>query len=114
MTLTKILADISYTSNKSEDVLLSTDVSDIVYDSRKATSATMFACLVGAAADGHNFAKNAYACGCRVFLCEHELNVGDDAIEIYVSDTREALALASAAIFEYPARSLAIIGVTGT
>lgn len=114
MILTKILADISYTTNKSADVLSAIDVSDIVYDSRRATATTMFACLVGAAADGHNFAKSAYENGCRVFLCERELDVGDDAIEIYVSDTREALALASAVLFEYPARSLAVIGVTGT
>ncbi len=114
MILTKILADIEYTSSKGTDVLVATDVSDIVYDSRRAVAGTMFACLVGAAADGHSYAKKAYEGGCRVFLCERELNLAGDAIEIYVSDTREALAYASAALFEYPARSLAIIGVTGT
>ncbi len=114
MILTKILADIEYTSNKSEDVLYDTEVSDIVYDSRKATAGTMFACLVGAAADGHNFATKAYEGGCRVFLTERDLTLPEDAIEVRVSDTREALALASAAVFDYPARSLAIIGITGT
>lgn len=114
MILTKILADIEYTSNKGADVLGVTDVSDIVYDSRRATSGTMFACLVGAATDGHNFASGAYERGCRVFLCERALDLADDAVQIRASDTREALALASAALFEYPARSLAIIGVTGT
>ena len=114
MILTKILADIEYTSNKSGNELASIDVSDIVYDSRRATAGTMFACLVGASVDGHSYAQGAYDGGCRVFLTERELNIGEDAIEIHVSDTRAALALASAAFFDYPARSLAVIGITGT
>ena len=111
MLLAKILADIEYSASGNIDML---EIADIVYDSRKAVPGTMFVCLVGAAADGHNFASGAYSSGCRVFMAERNLELPEDAVQIIVSDTRAALALASAAFFDYPARSLAVIGITGT
>ncbi len=114
MLLKQILADIEYTVNVDDAIIDEISVTDIVYDSRKAYGTTMFVCLVGAAADGHNFASGAYSVGCRVFMVERELELPSDAIQITVSDTRAGLAYASAALFEYPARSLAVIGVTGT
>lgn len=111
MLLTQILADIEYSADSD---ISNISVTDVVYDSRKAVSGTMFACLVGAVSDGHNYALGAYSVGCRVFMTERRLDLPSDAVQIIVADTRAALALASAALFEYPARSLAIIGVTGT
>ncbi len=111
MLLTQILADIEYSADADISHIL---VTDIVYDSRKAVVGTMFACLVGAVSDGHNYASGAYSVGCRVFMAERRLDLPSDAVQIIVADTRAALALASAALFDYPARSLAIIGVTGT
>ncbi len=112
MLLTEILPDIEYSVYGAD--IDGLPISDIVYDSRKAVAGTMFVCLVGAAADGHNFASGAYSSGCRVFMAERKLELPGDAAQIIVSDTRAALALASAAFFEYPARSLAVIGITGT
>ncbi len=114
MILTEILADIEYTAKCECMNVSDVNVSDIVYDSRKAVFGTMFVCLIGAAADGHSFAKKAYDSGCRTFMVQRFLELGEDSVQIKVEDTRAALALASAAFFEYPARSLAIIGVTGT
>lgn len=113
MQLFKILADTEYriVGGMSIDGI---EISDIVYDSRKAEVGTMFVCLVGAVSDGHGYAVKAYERGCRVFLAERELELPRDAVQVIVSDTRSALALASAAFFDYPARSLMIIGVTGT
>ncbi len=113
MLLSKILADLQY-STVGEQIAENTEVSDIIYDSRKAKSGTMFVCLVGAVSDGHNFASSAYRNGCRIFMVERELELPGDALQIIVEDTREGLAYASAAFFEYPARSLMVIGITGT
>ncbi len=113
MLLSKILADLQY-STVGEINADNTEVSDIIYDSRKAKSGTMFVCLVGAVSDGHNFASSAYRNGCRIFMVERELELPTDVLQIIVEDTREGLAYASAAFFEYPARSLMIIGITGT
>jgi len=114
MQLKQILADLEYTTKASDDIISNCEITDIVYDSRKALPGTVFFCLVGAVSDGHNYADAAYRCGARVFCVERELSLPEDAVQIMVADTREALALSSAALFGYPARSLMIIGVTGT
>ncbi len=91
-----------------------TEISDIAYDSRKAVSGTMFVCLSGARADGHNFAKSAYENGCRVFLCEKEVELPEDAQIILCKDTRASLATASCNFFRHPSKDIAVIGITGT
>lgn len=113
MFLKELLADINYEVTSTE-LLEKTTVSDITYDSRLATFDKMFVCLIGAVSDGHNYASGAYSCGCRAFMVQRKVDLPEDAVQIIVTDTRAALALASAALFGYPARSLAIIGVTGT
>lgn len=89
-------------------------IKDIVYNSRKAESGVIFVCITGAVADGHRYAADAYAKGARVFVCEKPLALPEDAIIFRVENTRRALALLSAAIFDHPENKLRIIGVTGT
>lgn len=91
-----------------------TEITDIAYDSRKAKSGVLFVCLTGVRADGHLFAKSAYDNGCRVFLCEKEIGLPDDAQVITCDDTRAALAKASCNLFRHPSREIAVIGITGT
>ena len=91
-----------------------TDISDIVYDSRKAKPSTMFVCLTGAVTDGHKYADSAYNNGCRAFLAEKELSLPSDAVVIYTDNTRRALALISAEFFSHPERRLKLVGITGT
>lgn len=98
------------------DIHLKSDyeITDIVYDSRKAYEGSLFVCLKGFNADGHNYAKSAYEKGCRVFLAERELSLPDDAFTVTVHDTRHALAIISATFYSHPERRLRLIGVTGT
>ena len=91
-----------------------TDISDIVYDSRKAKESSLFVCLTGAVTDGHKYAESAYRNGCRAFLAEKELSLPSDATVIYTDNTRRALALMSAEFFSHPERRLKLIGITGT
>lgn len=91
-----------------------TDIDDIAYDSRKAKPGFLFVCLSGVKADGHRFARSAYDNGCRVFLCEKEVELPDDAQVIYCKDTRAALAKASCNLFKNPSKDIAVIGITGT
>ena len=90
------------------------DITDIAYDSRKAVEDTMFVCLTGTRTDGHIFARNAYDAGCRVFLCEKEIDVPADALVLSCADTRAALAVCSGNFFRHPDRDLELIGITGT
>ncbi len=90
------------------------DITDIVYDSRKAKPSTLFVCLSGAVTDGHKYAESAYQNGCRAFLAQNELALPRDATVIYTDNTRRALALVSAEFFSHPERRLKLIGITGT
>ncbi len=94
--------------------LLEHEIDAIVCDSRKARAGSAFVCLCGAKSDGHNFAPSAYRQGCRVFVCMHRLDLPSDAAQMIVPDTRIALAELSAAFYQYPARQLKLIGITGT
>lgn len=90
------------------------EIKDIVYDSRRADEGVLFVCLSGLNVDGHDFAKSAYENGARVFLCEREVDLPDDAQIIIVENTRISLGEISAEFFNHPADSLKLIGITGT
>lgn len=91
-----------------------TEISDIVYDSRKAQQGVIFVCLVGAMSDGHRFAESAYEKGCRVFLCQNEIALPEDATVIYNENTRACLAKISCNFFRNPSKEISVIGITGT
>lgn len=85
-------------------------------DSRKATPLSAFFCIVGAIADGHDYALAAYMNGCRVFVCERRPDgLPDDALVIIARDgTRVALAEAAAEFYGHPERGMTLVGITGT
>lgn len=89
-------------------------VTDIIYDSRKVEKDCLFVCIKGSAADGHQFAAEAAEQGASVLVVSEDVSVPADTAVIKVKDTRYALALLSAAYFDYPAETLKVIGITGT
>lgn len=92
-------------------------VSAVFCDSRAAKkhgNRGLFVCIAGAAFDGHRFAKSAYDAGCRIFAVSHPIDLPADAVQLVYDDTRRALASLSSAFYDYPAKKLKIIGVTGT
>lgn len=90
------------------------EVTQLVYDSRKAAEGCVFVCIRGAVADGHSFAAQVCAAGAAALVVEEPVDVPDDVTLIQVEDTRLALAELSAAYFGYPAEQLRTIGITGT
>ncbi len=111
--LKELLAKVEYECIRGS---LDRDVTDIIYDSRKVVDGSMFVCIPGALADGHNYAKNAVEAGAGVLLVEKEteLPAEADVTVIKVPDTHYAMAFVSAAFFGYPAEQMKIIGITGT
>lgn len=109
--LTDILSGIEYTCDKDVSSLY---VDSVANDSRKATFDSLFIAIKGAIHNGHDYADKAYASGCRIFVCEHKVELPDDAYQIITSDTRKALAIASSAIYSHPSKKLRIIALTGT
>ena len=90
------------------------EISKLVYDTRKVCKDAMFVCIVGTAFDSHEKAAEVAAAGAKVLIVSKEVEVPEDVTVIKVADTRYALALISAAYFDYPANTLKVIGITGT
>ncbi len=94
---------------------LDREISSVVYDSRHVRPGCIFVCIKGAVHDGHEFAAAAAAKGAAaIVVSEAVAGITEDAVIIRVEDTRYGLALISAAWFDYPARKLKVIGITGT
>ncbi len=110
MKLSEILKGLSYTCGNFIDC----EINDIAYDSRKCGEDILFVCLVGAFADGHKYINSAYDKGSRVFLCEREVELPEDAIVIVTDNTRSALAKISCNFFGNPSKDIKVIGITGT
>lgn len=117
MKLFELLNEISYKiANNCErniEDIMNTEVSDIIYDSRKIKDGCLFVCLKGANFDGHSFAQAAVDGGASAVVVCEDVTV-DGAPVIRVDDTRPALAYISAAYFGHPARELITVGITGT
>lgn len=93
------------------------EISDVVYDSRKAGEQTVFVAVEGLVTDGHDFIGTAYSQGCRVFVVKKAYEKpGDcsDAIFLYSDDTRRDLSRISAVFFGEVSKQIPVIGVTGT
>lgn len=110
MLLSQLVQNIAFTGVLPADA----EITDIVYDSRKAFPGALFVALTGAQADGHAYAAKAYENGARAFLAERPLALPADAAVLVTENTRAALAVISAAFFGHPERELKVIGVTGT
>ncbi len=94
---------------------LETEVSELVYDTRKEISmGSLFVCIAGAVFDGHEYANTAVEAGASVIVAERELVLPENVTLVVVKDTRRALAYLSAAWFGHPAKELITIGITGT
>ena len=96
------------------ELLSEAEISSVCYNSKNATSGSLFVCIKGTKADGHNFAQSAYNKGSRTFLCERKLPLPPDAVQVVVPDCRAALADVSAEFFSHPEKEMKVIGITGT
>jgi UDP-N-acetylmuramoyl-L-alanyl-D-glutamate--2,6-diaminopimelate ligase len=90
----------------------SADIADLAYDARRVGAGTLFVCVPGEKADGHDFAPEAVASGAVALIVERPLDLS--VPQIVVPDAREAMALAADAFFGYPTRDLQVAAVTGT
>ena len=92
------------------------EISTLVSDNRKLTKDCVFVCIEGANFDGHSVVNDAFKCNAAAVIVMKNVEVPKDidTAVIKVKDTRDALALASAAYFSYPTKEIKVIGVTGT
>lgn len=92
--------------------LCETEISQLCFDSRKATEGTLFFCIPGETTDGHLFAVKAEQAGAVAIVAEHMTDA--KLPHILVENCRRALFYACSNFFGHPEKSLKLIGVTGT
>jgi UDP-N-acetylmuramoyl-L-alanyl-D-glutamate--2,6-diaminopimelate ligase len=88
------------------------DVLELAYDTRSVAPGTLFFCVPGERADGHDFAGDAVAGGAVALVVERRLDLA--VPQIVVADTRAAMAPAADVFFGQPSAEIEIAGVTGT
>jgi UDP-N-acetylmuramoyl-L-alanyl-D-glutamate--2,6-diaminopimelate ligase len=90
-------------------------ISNIVFDSRKVTSGSLFVAVKGYKTDGHDFINEAVASGASAVICEIiPVNPDKNICWIKTGDSARALGLASSNFFGNPSYSIKLLGVTGT
>ncbi|MEW5798901.1 MAG: UDP-N-acetylmuramoyl-L-alanyl-D-glutamate--2,6-diaminopimelate ligase [Bacteroidota bacterium] len=95
-------------------------ISGVQYDSRKVQREHLFVAIRGTGSDGHTFLSYAIANGAKVVVVEDDNAIPDSlcmhqgVVKIVVGNTRKALAQIAANYFGHPAKSMTMIGVTGT
>jgi UDP-N-acetylmuramoyl-L-alanyl-D-glutamate--2,6-diaminopimelate ligase len=89
-----------------------TEIQELAYDARAAGPGSLFFCVPGQRADGHDFAAEAVASGAVALVVERPLDL--PVPQIVVADARVAMAVAADEFFGRPTHELAVAGVTGT
>lgn len=88
------------------------EITGVSYDSRRTKPGDLFVAVSGYATDGHKFIPMALQRGAAAVLCEHSMP--EDAPWVRVRSARAALARLGINWYGAPARSMQMIGVTGT
>ena len=98
-------------------------VGSVAEDSREVGADTVFVAVEGLQQDGHRFIAQAVAAGAAAVVGSHPLSRLEElkwwppaagVPYVQVTDSREALAWLSAALYGFPSRGQTVIGVTGT
>jgi UDP-N-acetylmuramoyl-L-alanyl-D-glutamate--2,6-diaminopimelate ligase len=110
MKLSELLRDVDVISIEGSSEV---EVARVTADSRQATSGSLFVAVPGYVRDGAEFIAAAVSKGAAAVIAEKKVATGA-ATMVHVSDARAALALVAAASLGHPARSLRLVGVTGT
>jgi UDP-N-acetylmuramoyl-L-alanyl-D-glutamate--2,6-diaminopimelate ligase len=88
------------------------EVSGLAYSSGSVSAGTLFFCVPGLKADGHDFASDAVERGAVALVCERPLGLG--VPEVVVDDARMAMGPAAARFHGDPTAELEVVGITGT
>jgi len=88
------------------------DVTDLAYDSGAVRPGSLFFCVPGSRADGHELAPAAAGAGAAALVVERPVGVA--LPQLVVPSVRAAMAPAAALFFGDPTAELQVAGVTGT
>ena len=110
--LNNLIENISYINYTGD---LNIPITDVIIDSRKVVTGSLFIALEGGLTDGHNFIEEAIHKGAIAIL--HSKNLIEykkNITYIQVKDAQYALAYIASTFYNNPSAKLKIVGVTGT
>ncbi len=110
ISINKLLDKIEYISFDGDE---NTEICGITNDSRAVETGFAYVCIKGFNTDGHKYASSAEENGATLIVAESEY-VSEGAAVIRVKDSRKAMAEIAAMLYNYPAKKLKLVGVTGT
>lgn len=92
------------------------DINKIEYNSQKIESNDVFVAIKGYKEDGNDYIKEAVEKGAVCIVTEDELNANElpNITIVRVQNSRIALSLIASKYYDFPARKLKLIGITGT
>lgn len=91
------------------------EIVSIERDSRRIENGALFACISGAHVDAHSFIPDAARAGARAVLTQREtVEVPPGVSVLHVPDLAAALDTIVPFFYDYPARSMRVVGITGT
>jgi len=109
MKLRELLKDIRVLASTADPEL---EITSVHYDSRKVTPGSLFVAISGFASDGNRFIPMAMEKGAAVVVTARK---PESAVPyVLVESDRMALAMLGCNFYGHPARSMTMIGVTGT
>ena len=109
MKLDTLLKDIKILKS---NVDMNTEILDVAYDSRKVTPGCAFVAITGFASDGNRFIPMAMEKGAAVVVTAKQPQ--EDIPYVLVESDRLALAMMGCNFYGHPAKSMCMIGLTGT
>lgn len=90
-------------------------ITDITADSRIVQPGSLFIALKGVHVDGHTFLSKAAEAGAAAALVEDvSSEIPEGLTLLQVKDVREAMEIVAPFFFDYPGKTMRMIGVTGT
>ena len=90
-------------------------ITDITADSRIVQPGSLFIALKGVHVDGHTFLSKAAEAGAAAALVEDvPSEIPEGLTLLQVKDVREAMEIVAPFFFDYPGKTMRMIGVTGT
>src|SRR3954469_18521527 len=88
------------------------EITGLAYSTSDVTAGSLFFCVPGFRADGHDFAADAVERGAAALVCERPLGLG--VPEVIVPSVREAMGPIASRFHSEPTRELKVVGITGT
>jgi UDP-N-acetylmuramoyl-L-alanyl-D-glutamate--2,6-diaminopimelate ligase len=109
MQLERLIAALAPTDVVGDSAL---EIRELAYDAREVPRDSLFFCVPGTKADGHDFAAQALERGAAALVVEHGLEL--DAPQLVVPSARAAMPLAAVEFFDDPTARLPVAAITGT